>query len=454
MSLLIKNGTIVTDNQSFIDDIVISDSKIEAIGKFDIDKFDKVIDATGKYIFPGGIDPHVHMNLPSQAGFSSDDFNSGTKAALAGGTTTIIDFVTPQRGESMITAYEKRLLEAKNANCDFTFHMSPVEWTSETAKEIRYCYETFGITSFKTYLAYKNAVGIDDDVLKKVMEVVYEFDGIVTVHCELGDDIDVLKSKLINEGKTSPKYHPLSRPNEMESKAVQKVIELSIETGCKVYIVHVSASESVELIRKAKSQGVKIYAETCPHYLLLDDSCYEGTFNETAKFVLSPPIRKKKNQEALWQGISDGTIDTIGTDHAPFNLIGQKDVGKTDFTKIPNGAGSIEYRLALLYTYGVLGKIISIEKFIALTSSNAANIFGLNNSKGFIKEGYDADLLIWDSEKEFAISTKNQFQNCDSNIYEGYKLKGWPSHVIQNGEIIFEDNQSINEMVKGKYINR
>lgn len=453
MRIRIKNGIIISGGKFFPGDVLVFDEKIQASGAIEQIEVDEIIDASGKFIFPGGIDPHVHMALASPAGNSSDDFASGTKAALAGGTTTIIDFVTPNRGESLITAFEKRMLEAEKSKCDFAFHISPVEWTTKTAEEINYCRKNFGISSFKTYMAYKSTVGINDDVLQKVMHAVADIDGIVTVHCELGDEIEKLRNEFINQGKTAPVYHPLSRPNAMESQAVQKVIELSKRTGCKVYIVHVSAAESVELIRKAKSEGVRIFAETCPHYLLLDDSCYNGTFDKTAKFVLSPPLRKKKDQEALWQGIIDGTIDTIGTDHAPFNFKGQKETGRNDFTKIPNGVGSVEYRLALLYSYGVLQRELPLEKFVSLTSTKIADIFGLQQ-KGRIKEGFDADLVIWDLEKQFTISTKNQIQNCDSNIYEGFAIKGWPEIVMKNGEIISEKNILYNRVQKGNYIKR
>lgn len=454
MSILIKNGQIINSDSSIKGDVFIEKDYISQV-KDRIDSVsEEIIDVTGMLVLPGGIDPHVHMDLPSPVGNSSDNFYTGSKAALAGGTTTIIDFITPNRGESMIEAVEKRLAEAEKSVCDYSFHLSPVEWTKETANEIEYCYKKYGITSFKTYLAYKNAVGIDEEILEKVMREVAKFNGIVTVHCEVGDDIDELRKQFISQGKTSPKYHPLSRPNDTESRAVKAVIELSRKTNCKVYIVHVSASESVELIREAKQNGVKIFAETCPHYLILDDSVYNNEFEESAKFVLSPPIRKSNDQEALWNGIIDGTIDTIGTDHAPFNLKGQKDRGKDDFTKIPNGAGSVEYRLALLYKYGVLEERISIERFIELTTTNSAHIFGLSRNKGTIKEGFDADIVIWNPEKQFEISTSNQFQNCDSNIYKGFYTHGWPEYVIRKGQIVFSKNSFTKDLFVGKYLKR
>jgi dihydropyrimidinase len=453
MQSIIKNGIIVSDGKQFSSDILIEDGKIAKIGAIE-NISAQIFDAKGMFVIPGGIDPHVHMELPSPAGNSSDDFFTGSRAALAGGTTTIIDFITPVRGESMMISFDKRMKEAEKSVCDYTFHMSPVEWTDNTYSEIIETIENYGITSFKTYMAYKDVVGISDDVLENVMSIVGDQGGIVTIHSELGDLIDSLKEKYVKEGKTDPMYHPLSRPPEAEYEAIKKVINISEKTGCPVYIVHVSAGKSVELIRNAQKEGIKVYAETCPHYLLLDDSLYNQNFNESARYVLSPPLRKKSDQQKLWQGIKDGTIQTIGTDHAPFNLSGQKDRGINDFTKIPNGAGSIEYRLSLLYTYGVQTNIISIERFVELTSTNPAKIFGLSDSKGLIKEGYDADIVIWDPEKESTISKEYQFQNCDSNIYEGFKLKGLPAVVIKGGKVVYEDGSLIKDLSQGKYLKR
>lgn len=447
MNILIQNGKIVTSDKTFIADIFISEGKISQIGNsLTIHaKIDKIIDAKGFYIFPGGIDPHVHMHLPTPAGPSSDDFETGSKAALFGGTTTLLDFVTPKKGQSLTEALAQRIEEARNSHCDYSFHVSPIEWTENTEKEINECVKA-GITSFKVYMAYKGAVGLDDTNLKKVLKAVGKVGGLVTIHCELGDEIDALRDKFFSEGKTEPLYHALSRPAEFEAQAVQRVIDFAKEANCAIYIVHVSSKESLKIIEKAQKSGQKVLTETCPHYLLIDDSKYEGTFNNTVKYILSPPLRKKEDQDALWNGIQMGVISTVGTDHCPFNL-NQKSVGKDDFRKVPNGAGGVEHRFSLLYTYGVLEKRITLNQFVDVTSTKASKIFGLYPQKGEIAVGSDADLVIWNPEKENTISVKNHQQNCDLEIFEGFKTKGAAEHVIIGGKIATED-------LKGKFLAR
>jgi dihydropyrimidinase len=453
--LLVKNAEYLVNGTLVKTDILIEDNRISKITEFIEVKGDdfEIIDAKDKIVLPGGIDPHVHMHLPTPAGFSSDDFYSGSKAALAGGTTTLIDFVTPKRGQSIVEALHLRKKEAENCLTDYKFHVSPVEWTNATEKEILQCIENEGINSFKVYMAYKDAIGLEDDEILKVMKVVGKAGGIVTVHAELGDEIETLRSKFINEGKTTPEFHPKSRPAKLEALAVKKAIEMAYEANCPLYIVHVSTKESVDYIRKAQSKGQKVYAETCMHYLLLDDSKYYGDFEQTAPYILSPPLRKKEDQDALWQALDDGTIQTIGTDHCPFNL-NQKKEGLNDFRKTPNGAGSVEHRLSLLYTYGVLQKKISIEKFIDLASANAAKIFELSSKKGNIQVGCDADLIIWNPEIENKILAEIHQMNCDNDIFEGFTTKGAPEYVVRNGEIAYSrENGFQNDLSKGKYLN-
>ncbi len=437
MRLLIKNGTIINANSSIKTDVLIEDGKIIKIGN-NLQggiRIDKVIDAEGCYIFPGGIDPHVHMHLPSPAGYSSDDFLTGSKAALHGGTTTIIDFVTPKKGQSLAKAIELRKEEAKNCITNYSFHVSPIEWRNSIEKEILDCINNGGFKSFKVYMAYKNSIGLDDDVLLKVMKAVGKAGGMITVHCELGDDIEELRNEFAKENKLSVKYHPLSRPAELEALAVKKAIELADEAKCPLYIVHVSTKESLRYIRDAQKNGQKVIAETCPQYLLLDDSKYEGSFDQTATFVMSPPLRKKEDNKALWEAINNGTVTTLGTDHCPFTLK-QKESGIHDFRKIPNGAGGVEHRLTLLYTYGVLTSKITLNQFVAITSTNAAKIFGMFPAKGIIAVGSDADIVVWNPEKENIISAQNHYSNCDLDIYEGIKTKGEPEYVVKAGIII------------------
>ncbi len=453
MKLLIKNGIIVNATNSLKADIFCKDGKIQKIEENLIPDSlpDKIIDAKGCFLIPGGIDPHVHMHLPTPAGFSSDDFYTGSVAALYGGTTTLIDFVTPKKGQSLVNAIQQRKEEAANCLANYSFHVSPVEWRSTMEEEILNCVNKEGLKSFKVYMAYKDSIGLEDDVLLMVMEAVAKSDGMVTVHCELGDDIEVLRNELANKNELSPSSHPLSRPAKLEAEAVRKVIEMAKETNCPLYIVHVSAKESLKHISKAQKSGQVVYGETCPQYLLLEDSLYTGNFQEAVPYVMSPPLRKKEDNAALWEAVGNATILTIGTDHCPFSMI-QKEIGINDFRKIANGAGGVEHRLALLYTYGVLTGKISMNEFVALCSTNAAKIFGLYPAKGIITVGVDADIVIWNPEKENTISTKNHHSNCDINIYESTKTVGAPIIVLSRGKIVVENGKLNKKIPKGKFL--
>ena len=452
MKLLIKNGKIITSNKIFHADILSDDGIITQIDKnISTANIDKVIDATGNLVFPGGIDPHVHLHLPTPAGYSSDDFYTGSIAALYGGTTTLIDFVTPVKGQSLCEAFKKRKKEAKNSLIDYSFHISPVEWRDSLKKEIKKCIKK-GITSFKMYMAYKNSIGLEDDDIYKVMKIVGKYGGIVTLHCELGDEIEELRNTFAKEKKLSPEYHCLSRPAKLEAQAVKKAIKSAKKAKCPLYIVHVSSKKSLKYIRKAQAKGQMVFAETCPQYLTLDRSKYKGDFHKVAPYIMSPPLRKHKDNNALWKAISTGIIQTVGTDHCPFTMQ-QKEAGIDDFRKIPNGAGGIEHRLALLYTYGVLEGKITIRQFVNITSTNAAKIFGMYPKKGEIATGSDADLIIWNPQKENKISARTHHQNCDTNIYEGIKTKGEPVFVIINGEIAI-DNGKLIKKSKGKFLRR
>jgi dihydropyrimidinase len=371
--------------------------------------------------------------LPTPAGFSSDDFYTASKAALYGGTTTIIDFVTPSKGQSLVDALDQRIKEASNSQVDYSFHVSPVEWCDTTDQEIRECVKQ-GFTSFKIYMAYKASIGLNDDVILKVMQAVASARGLVTVHAEMGDEIEQLRNKFFAEGKTEPIYHPLSRPSHTESNAVKRVIDMAAQTSCPLYIVHVSTKESIDHIRRAQESGQKVFAETCPHYLLLNDSVYNGNFEQTAKYVLSPPLRKTEDSQALWNAMDDGTIQTVGTDHCPFTQK-QKEFGITDFRKIPNGACGVEHRMALLYTYGVLENRITLNQFVNLTSTQAAKIFGLYPQKGEIAVGSDADLVIWNPEEVGEISAKAHRSAADISIYERFGIVGAAELIVVKGEI-------------------
>ena len=455
MRILIQNGIIVTSNEIYAADLLIEDGKIAQIGKNGLSSkaADEIIDAKGFPVFPGGIDPHVHMHLPTAAGYSSDDFSSGSLAALMGGTTTLIDFVTPQKGQLLQEALTERKKEAADSLIDYSFHVSPVEWRDSLPEEIKRLKEKEGITSFKVYMAYKSSIGLNDNDLKKVMKAVAEAGGMVTAHCELGDEIDTLRESFIENDKTTPEFHPLSRPANTEAEAVKKAIGFASETGCPLYVVHVSSKKSVKHILQARKEGQRVYGETCPQYLLLDDSKYQGDFATAAPFVLSPPLRKKEDNYALWNALTEEDLQTIGTDHCPF-MMKQKQAGIHDFTKIANGAGGVEHRLALLYTYGVLQNKISLNQFVNAVSTAPAKIFGLYPSKGEIAVGSDADLVIWNSEKEHTISVQDHFMHCDQDIFEGFITRGCPEYVITNGKVAVRQGERAEIALKGKFLKR
>jgi dihydropyrimidinase len=346
-----------------------------------------------------------------------------------------MDFVTPRRGQSLMEALRLRRNEAKESLAGCGLHMGISEWNPKIAAEILPCIENEGITSFKTYLAYHESIGIGYDELKEVMQVVGPAGGLVMVHCEDGEMISRLQAAFLRDGKTRAFYHALSRPADAEARAVEKVIELSARANCPVYIVHTSTREGSDMISNAKKSGIRVFGETCPHYLLLDDSVYDATLGDMTvmPFILSPPIRGKDDQQRLWDGLTDGTFDVVATDHCPFNLHGQKDRGMLDFTKIPNGAGSIEHRLGLLYTYGVLANRISINQFVSMVSTRPAEIFGLGHRKGKLLPGYDADVVIWDPDFEGRIGVGTAPLRCDSDIYDGFYIRGRPDTVIMQG---------------------
>jgi dihydropyrimidinase len=434
---ILANATLVTSESSLNADIAVDKGRIIAIGEHLSGKFPgyQIIDATGKLIFPSGIDPHVHFALPTPAGPSCDDFRSGSRAAMAGGTTYFMDFVTPELGQSLKTALKLRQEESKQSLLECGLHVGITWYDESIPDQMRWCVQEAGIKSFKAYLAYKGSIGIEYPELEKVMETAANLGAIVLVHCEEGDQILKNQQEFLKQGKTAPLYHALSRPVETESESVRKVVDLCRKTGCSTYIVHTSAAKSLEYIRQGKKEGLQLYCETCPQYLLLDESVYQKPLPDSLKYVISPPIRSMHDQEALWLALQDGTVDVISTDHCPFNTTGQKDQGIDDFTKIPNGAGGVEHRLALLYTYGVLTGRISLQRFVVLTSTNAAKIFGLYPRKGEIAVGSDADLVIWDPESTSVISAATNVQTGDEDIYEGMEVKGNAWKVLKIGEL-------------------
>lgn len=454
MGIIIKGGTIVTSNSTYKGDIRIENEQIAEINQnIDIENND-ILDITGYFIMPGGIDTHTHFDMNAGMTMTADDFKTGSKAAILGGTTTILDFAECGEGESLklgIETYEKK---ARNkCYCDYGFHMTITKLEEDTLNEMEDLVEK-GITSFKLYMAYKDVLQVNDSVIYKVLKKAKDLGCIVAFHCENGDLLDVLIKESKERGHLSPKYHPLARPNLIEAEAISRLIDITNITDSRSYVVHLSSKEGLERIKLGRKEKVKIIAETCPQYLLLDESMYNKQGFESAKYIMSPPLRKKADIDYIWIGLNNGDIQTVGTDHCSFNFKGQKDLGYNDFSKIPNGAPGVEHRIMLLYTYGVLEGKISINKLVEVTSTNAAKIFGMYPKKGEIAVGSDADLIIINPNKEDIISYKTQNQNVDYTPYEGFNVKCKIEHVFLRGNYIVKDSKLNNNNPLGMYIKR
>lgn len=453
--ILLKNGNIVTHNRTFRGDILVSGEKIKTVGKDIVtpDFNGEIIDSERFLIFPGGVDPHVHMELPVGDKISSDNFESGSIAAISGGTTSIIDFVTPSRSENLLQSLKARKEQAKGSFCDYGLHLSIVSLHNGVEEQIREAVDKEGIFSFKIYMAYKDSVGMDDKDILKSMDLINSAGGMVMIHCEDGDAVSFLENKFCNDGKEGIEYYPDVRNDEIESDAVGRAILFSKITGCPLYVVHISSEKSLKKLYSGKEAGAKILGETCPHYLILNNSVYSDP-DRGKKYLMCPPLRNESGPISLWNALYEGLIDVISTDHCPFMGKGDRSDYPDNFSKIPKGVGGVEFRLKLLYTYGVLPGKISVNRFVNLVSTRPAKIFGLYPRKGAICPGADADLVIWDPEKSEKISVKSQYQNCDSNIYDGTDIMGGPETVIKGGKIVFEKGLFDISSQRGRYIKR
>ncbi len=453
MSILIKNGRILTASEDYIADIYIEGETIHSIGT-DLDvQADQIIDASGKVVFPGGIDPHVHLDMPFMGTFSSDTYETGTLAALHGGTTMVIDFILQTQGKSLhhaLEAWQGR----SNGNCygDYSFHMAVTDFNDETKKEVIQMIEEEGITSFKTFMAYKGALMIDDGQMVALMQEVKKRGGMVTVHATNGDVIDGLIAKHRKEGKLSPLYHYLSQPEITESEASGRFVDMAFYTDVPAYIVHMTCEGALNQVRDATKRNQKIFVETCIQYLLLDASLYEKN-PEGAKWVMSPPLREKKDQKALWAGLNQGLIQIVGTDHCPFKWE-QKMMGKDDFSKIPNGHPAIEHRMELLWSEGVEKGNISPNKYVEVTSTNPAKIFGMYPKKGCIAVGSDADIVIFDPNEKHKLSVNTHHMNVDYSAYEGWEVKGKCKTVILRGQVAIDNGEVKIEKGYGQFVKR
>ncbi|MCD6091506.1 MAG: amidohydrolase family protein [Bacteroidales bacterium] len=450
MSLLIKNGKLVLPSHIVEADLLIKNGKINRIDScIEISNI-PILDAKGAYVLPAGIDPHVHLLLSTANGLSADDFETGSKAALAGGTTTIIDFITPTKGQHLLEAYQQRLSEVKNCYCDFAFHMSIIEWRESIPEEMEACIKEFGITSFKTYLAYQKTIGISFVTLEKVMIAAKNLNAMVTIHSEMGDLIDKLREEAIGLNQIDLNFHPKTRPDYTEYQAVDKIIELVRKTNCKTYIVHVSTAESLNKIKQAQKEYLPIFAESCPQYFTFNESVYTKIRNEALGFMMSPPLRSEENRKGIENAIIQGTVSTLGTDHCPFTL-NQKQKAK-NFAEVPNGAGGVQHRLSLFYSRFVHTKKLLTTDMAKLTSSNPAQFFRLPQ-KGEIKVDYDADLIIW---KEQSITIKDQllYSQSDIDIYANEQIKGKVDIVIKAGEIVYQNGKLEDTLPLGHYLYR
>jgi dihydropyrimidinase len=453
MSILIKNGNIVTAADNYVADIFIEGEKISLIGKDLSVKADEVIDATGLLVFPGAIDPHVHLEMPFMGTFSSDTYETGTRAALYGGTTTVIDFILQKQGHSLYDAYKEWSGRANNnAVGDYSFHMAVTDFNDTTCKEIVDLIEKEGITSFKIFMAYKGSLMIDDKQMIGLMNEVKQRGGMVTVHATNGDVIDFLIAKNIAEGNTAPIYHYLSQPEVTETEASERFATMAGYTGCPGYIVHMTCEGALNAVRDNNKVNQKVFAETCIQYLLLDASLYEKNF-DGAKWVMSPPLREKKDQAALWAGINQGLIQVVATDHCPFKWE-QKLLGKDDFSKIPNGHPAIEHRVELLFSEGVKKGKITINKFVELISTNPAKIFGMHPKKGCIAPGSDADIVLFDPNLQHTISATTHHMNTDYSAYEGWQVTGKCKTVLLRGKVVIDKEKCLVEKGNGQYIKR
>ncbi len=453
MSILIKNGHVATASEDYLADVYIEGEQIVAIGSNLPYKADKVIDATGKVVLPGGIDPHVHLDMPFMGTFSSDDYETGTRAALFGGTTMVIDFILQTQGDSLYNAL--RIWQQKSvgkALADYSYHMAVTDFNPQTADEVVEMIEKEGITSFKTFMAYKGALMIDDGQMVQLMQIVKKHGGMVTVHATNGDMIDSLIAQNRSLGNHAPLYHYLSQPEVTEAEASARFADMLFYTGCPGYIVHLTCEGALNAVREATKRNQQINVETCIQYLLLDASLYEQDF-DGAKWVMSPPLRQKKDQEALWAGIQQGLVNVVATDHCPFTWE-QKQMGKEDFAKIPNGHPAIEHRMELLFSEGVNKGRISLPKFVELSATNAAKKFGMYPRKGTIAIGADADICILDPKKKHTLSAKTHHMRTDYSAYEGREVTGKVETVLLRGKVAIENGKCLLEPGYGNFVKR
>jgi len=456
MSVLIKGGRVVTASDDYVGDIFIEDGTISLIGASLDVTADKVIDASGKYVMPGAIDPHTHIEMFFGGTTTCDDFTSGTTAAAFGGTTTLIDFCVQTPGDTFAQALEKyhEKIERCPPVIDVGFHIAVTDLhTGGTLEDLAKLPDE-GVTSYKLFMAYKGAVMVDDETLFRVMQTAHETGALVMVHAENGDAIDVIVKETVAAGKTDPVWHARSRPMETEAEATNRAIQLAHVADAPLYVVHVSCQPSVEPIALAREKGWKVWGETCTQYFFIDESMMEAPNWEGAKYIYTPPPRPKEHQEHLWKAIQNDVLSAVSTDHCPFNWPEQKGINGRDFQVVPNGGPGIENRLHMLWTFGVGTGRITPNRFVELVSTNIAKLFGLYPRKGTIAPGSDADIVVWDPNKKLTISAATHHTNVNYNLFEGTEVTGAPEVVLVRGQVIIENDKLVAEPGAGQFVKR
>ena len=453
--ILIRGGTVINHDHSRRADVLIDDGIIAAVGAgLEAPRGAEVIDAGGCDVMPGGIDPHTHMELMFMGTVSADDFESGTKAALSGGTTMIVDFCIPAPGASMLAAYQDWRRKSEKAAADYSFHMAVTSWSKQVFDEMETVVKTYGINSFKHFMAYKGALMVNDDELYNSFSRCAALGALPMVHAENGDVVFRLQEELMAKGATGPENHAYSRPPEVEGEATNRAIMIADMAGSQLYVVHTSCRESHEAIARARAAGKRVYGEPLIQHLLLDESEYrDKDWDHAARRVMSPPFRPKAHQESLWAGLQSGSLQVVATDHCSFTTK-QKRGGLKDFRLIPNGTGGLEDRMPLLWTAGVNTGRLTKQEFVGAASANIARILNIYPRKGAVAAGSDADIVIWDPAAAKKITAKKQVSRIDYNVFEGFKCTGAPWVTISGGRIAWKDGDLRAKKGDGKYIER
>jgi dihydropyrimidinase len=459
MTILIRGGTVVDANHSYRADVLCAaradGGTILAVGPaLDAPASATIVDAGGQYVMPGGIDPHTHMELPFMGTTASDDFYTGTAAGLAGGTTSILDFVIPNPRQPLMDAFRAWRGWAEKAAADYGFHVAVTWWDESVHRDMGTLVHEHGVSSFKHFMAYKNAIMADDEILVNSFARAFELGALPTVHAENGELVFQLQRALLARGITGPDAHPLSRPPAVEGEAANRAIRIAQVLGVPVYIVHVSTREALDAIARARAEGQRVFGEVLAGHLVIDEAVYrDPDWQRAAAHVMSPPFRSQAHRDALWHGLKAGNLQTTATDHCVF-CASQKAMGRDDFTRIPNGCGGVEDRMAILWDQGVNTGRLTPNEFVRVTSTHAAQIFNLYPRKGTVAVGADADLVVWDPEATRTISVKTHHQKVDFNVFEGITVRGVPTHTVSQGELAWANGDLRAQRGAGRYLER